>query len=522
MNAVKVEIQGGEGSDYVNLINSKTGKADIQLGGLENDGISISGTTINGGLFGTALKFTSASLDIYGGSQINAPIFGKAVQGTLGGTEANYSSFYIGMATIDGDVDVEAEGEQGFAYFYDAKIEGDFAITSKSTGTYSDVTMIQVDIDGDVDIEMGDAADTVTIGGRIGGILRINTGGGNDTIKNNTAARSEIFGGAGHDKIDGGVGDDYLDGGDGNDIINGHNGRDAIVGGAGNDIVRGGTGADRFLLMENARGEYDDAVMDLRSWEDDVRVRFDNYDGFPGIPGNNGVTNFLNNSLSALYRQIDILLGSAATWSSEEVYMVDQAFSTMVARTGNNALLRHPNGSEMTFVQVSNAASYAGMNLPWDSVILLDQTNFSNASRLKQTVFHEIGHNFDSSFENPFINKFYTLSGWTSDPRFVAFQEFISRNPELYALAESPINSFGVYYGAPWWHIRETEFARDYGKSHPIEDWATSFAAVLMNFDRNERMYHTFAGEVNAASTVQRIGAKAAVVDLLFESLGAE
>ncbi len=66
---------------------------------------------------------------------------------------------------------------------------------------------------------------------------------GDDTI-NGDAFGDNLFGNEGNDTLNGGDGDDKLYGGVGNDILNGGLGNDFLYGGSGDDTLRGGSGAD--------------------------------------------------------------------------------------------------------------------------------------------------------------------------------------------------------------------------------------------------------------------------------------
>ncbi|MBA4191057.1 MAG: hypothetical protein C0467_23985 [Planctomycetaceae bacterium] len=72
----------------------------------------------------------------------------------------------------------------------------------------------------------------------------ISAGAGNDTIINNSAFISFIYGGMGNDTIYGGTNTDYIFGGSGADKLYGRNGNDTIWGGGGVDVVSGGAGTN--------------------------------------------------------------------------------------------------------------------------------------------------------------------------------------------------------------------------------------------------------------------------------------
>jgi hypothetical protein len=72
-----------------------------------------------------------------------------------------------------------------------------------------------------------------------------------------------------------------------------------------------------------------------------------------------------------------------------------------------------------------------------------------NALATQQTILHELGHNWDSPDENPSVGQFRSLSGW-------------SRDGNTHRANES------------------TDFARRYGATDALEDFATAFAAHFM------------------------------------------
>ena len=91
--------------------------------------------------------------------------------------------------------------------------------------------------------DLGDGADTATIGAVASGGVASTGGPGADHLTGGALA-DMIGGGTGDDVIDGGAGDDTLSGDDGKDSITGGDGADSISGGAENDTIDGGAGAD--------------------------------------------------------------------------------------------------------------------------------------------------------------------------------------------------------------------------------------------------------------------------------------
>ena len=81
---------------------------------------------------------------------------------------------------------------------------------------------------------------------RITGIIRVDTFGGNDIIRNETKLPMTAFGGKGNDVIYGGSGADSLYGDEGADGLYGRDGNDYLLGGFGSDYLFGGTGRDHL------------------------------------------------------------------------------------------------------------------------------------------------------------------------------------------------------------------------------------------------------------------------------------
>jgi hypothetical protein len=81
-------------------------------------------------------------------------------------------------------------------------------------------------------------------------------------------------------------------------------------------------------------------------------------------------------------------------------------------------------------------------------------------------VYHEIGHNWDGFPANPVWYQFVSLSGWTND-----LSTYLA-DPGAYVLSTDQ----------SWWHSKSASFARDYAKTNPYEDYASSFQAYFLQF----------------------------------------
>jgi hypothetical protein len=150
-----------------------------------------------------------------------------------------------------------------------------------------------------------------------------------------------------------------------------------------------------------------------------------------------------------------------ASWTDEDVQVVDEAFAVLQQRQGNNILLRTSAGNEMQYVRLGETESKFAA---WNSG---DTQQFSNnifevdENWTHQAVYHEIGHNWDT--ENPKWNTFTGLSGWTEEDK-------------------SDDASFTLSDDEKWFYENSADFAKDYGKTNPREDFATSFAAFFMDY----------------------------------------
>jgi hypothetical protein len=111
----------------------------------------------------------------------------------------------------------------------------------------------------------------------------------------------------------------------------------------------------------------------------------------------------------------------------------------------------------MTFNRQSGTGS--GYNSGGD-IYLTDGVMNGNSLWETGYVLHEIGHNWDD--ENPQWTSFLALSNWTqtdpNDPSYIQTTR----------------------YGETWWYRTSPDFASDYAKSHPFEDFAESFAAYFL------------------------------------------
>ncbi len=336
--------------------------------------------------------------------------------------------------------------------------------------------------EGGMDTLLGEAGEDTLYGGLLGDRLE----GGEDP--------DELWGEDGPDVILGGAGDDQAWGGQGGDILEGNNGSDTLRGGDGPDRVYGGGSDDELYGGPGKDGLWGAAGTDTLTGGDGAD-RFlmhevkDEFDVITTIADVDVVVAFANGDEETLKG----VTYAAAVWSDDEVIEVDAAFAEMVQRTGNNTLLRRKSGKELTFHRVGAVIDVreniddpffaAGWNSNNGNITLADST-FISAEFTHQTVFHEIAHNWDD--ENDEWGDWKDLSGW--------------QRGGLFGLGE-------------WQHDADAVFARDYGETNPLEDFATSFAAVFM-FDMGE----TYSGE-GAISSLEEIEEKVDFIHAFLDGL---
>ena len=432
--------------------------ADISLhnGVLEIDGtdnsetITVESKTVSGGFSLPQIQFEHIQVEVKEGS--------KTVK------TASYLRFFVkeldihghgGNDTIRNKTNLPSTIHGG---------RGDDTIV----GGYSSDTIYG---DKGVDYLYGLTGDDTLDGGRKGDWV---FGGPGDDKLEGGRGDDRLFGLDGNDKLKGGKGDDWLYGGSnddtlyggrGDDRLFGESGNDGLFGGKGQDDLWGGMDADRFLTqLEVIDGVFVDDTVHDRAGED-ARIGF--------VDDTDGATRSGDNY-------------TPGAWADEEIIKVDQALAVLHEATGNTELLETSSDQVLLFVRVG---SCGGCDTPaWNNgsmIFYADGTFDSDDAWVHQTVWHEIGHNWDD--ENPEWEDFLSMSGWkqslTEVDKFSGrFQE--SKDKEWY------------------YDPRGESFVRDYGATNPREDFATSFAAYF-----SAVAGETYAGERHSFATV--VGANA-------------
>jgi Raf kinase inhibitor-like YbhB/YbcL family protein len=343
---------------------------------------------------------------------------------------------------------------------------------------------------------------------------------GNDSFTNDTNIASDAYGGAG---------DDTLRGGGGND---------GLFGGTGTDQLYGRGGADRFLRMSGTNPVMDktdeDAVLVFRS----------------GRAGTDGA--------------------APKNWDPAEIERLDAAFAVLHRETGNTRLLKRHDGTEITVYRAG--AGVMGTNFNNGEINIGDNGLRGNYETTVANVYHEIAHNWDD--ENPNWVRFMALSGWTQTPpsnpgtqlnrdaNMVITVRGYTFRPDAqggygadeggtatltkaqgvgYELKEpngdrTVYNTEGVltqysvgpaenrlrytrsreYDGkggwvlSSWWYRTDAQFASDYARSSPMEDFAESFAAYFLQREgknwQDYRPSDTFKGPDDIKGKIDLIG----------------
>ncbi len=275
-----------------------------------------------------------------------------------------------------------------------------------------------------------------------------------------------LYGYDGDDELHGNSGKDYLFGMDDNDILyggprndwlDGGADNDGLFGGDGTDTVYGRSGADRFLSWRNENGKDPDSLRDVRS--EDAIVTFQ---GSPAVTGLR---------FQGLQGSYDFAAGQ---WNDFEIRKIDVALHNLHHHVGNTRLLKKSNRDRVTFVRMgtqltfplepsfgNNPVTINGFN--GGGRITMVDSSFTTDDELVETVYHEMGHNWDQRKENAWISDFRELSGWVQS----------DKQPSSMHVA-----STGT--GDNWWFLSGSDFARGYGMQNPYEDYATTWETYFM------------------------------------------
>ena len=486
----EVRLNGSSNDNHMNAIAFTLG--NVSLYGNAGKDVLI------GGSHGNYLSGGSDADKLYGNGSIDK-LYGNRGDDTLyGGTGNDWLYGGAGQDVLYGGGDNDTlkggydddwlYGEQGDDHLYGGRHNDIMFGGSGNNDTLYGST--------GADVLYGDAGQDVLYGG-----------GNNDTLYGSTGA-DVLYGNAGQDVLHGGENNDTLYGSTGNDWLYGDAGQDVLYGGEHIDTLKGGSGDDLLYGgqgVDYLYGEQHDDIMFGGSGGDflyggtghDQLLGGADSDWLEGNPGNDGLFGGSETDMLLgggdmdryLYEVEDWMIGysndtdvkivfqdttetttitydgtdhvyTAASWSDEDVQVIDEAFAVLQKKQGNNTLLRLSDGSEMTYLRLgATTSNFSGWNS--DGVIKLSDKTFSDGDNwTHQTIYHEVGHNWETT--NPDWDGFKDLSGWTETDKSADANFVLSTNGD-------------------WYHETAATFARDYGKTNPKEDFATSFSAYFMD-----------------------------------------
>jgi hypothetical protein len=321
------------------------------------------------------------------------------------------------------------------------------------------------------DVLEGNSGRDTLLGGRHADVLR---GGSNHDKLYGQRGRDVLHGGTGNDLLDGGSSADVLRGDEGNDHLKGRSGRDDLYGNLGDDTLRGYSGDD---------GLFGGAGSDvLRGGGHDDRILWQAGDTIQGHQSRDAKIEFTSGDKD---------------WSDAEIESVDEAFKTLHESTGNTRLLKRRYGRNLTFErwgEIEEDPAIAGQN---SDRLARIRVSDNGVGLLLQTVFHEIGHNWEN--EGPDWTPFKAISGWT--------QFNNPNNPNL-------IEAEGGY---GWYFDSSAEFASDYAATSPKDDFASTFALHFM--DTAGLTYDSFGRHQSNAAAISAVQTKVQVIDNLVSFL---
>ncbi len=352
--------------------------------------------------------------------------------------ERGSGELHVFARTIKGqnlDILGPRDGDVKFRRFQTLNVDGieteDIWITGRDLSSEGDtVTLKNATPTDQFQIKMYAGDDKVTLEQSSGATL-VDGGDGNDTL----------LGSDGPDSLVGGNGDDFLSGGNHNDTLVGGTGNDGLWGGPAIDTINDGGGLDRFYDRGQDAGDLGGVSPGF-----DVAIKLK--DGMATSDWFHG------------------------TWDNEKLLPVDASLLLLQQRTGNNALVQGANGETLEFTIYGESRGderAAGWNAGSGKMALtaVAYDPIYGDDWTMQVVLHEVGHNWDELSENGYIGMFQAMSGWATMPS--GSGDWVVANR----------------YGETWfWNadLDSATFVREYGKVHPVEDWATHFAYYMMAY----------------------------------------
>ena len=476
----EIHFNGNEGDD---LFRNSTHRTSVVDGGVGNDQLI--------GGWGADVLFGGGGRDIIAGRFGSDMIDGYSGHDTLrGGSGDDHIEGGSGDDIITGGagsntIDAGAGDDIVFGGSGQDVIDGSAGNDLLYAGSGDDIVQGG---DGNDLIRGGSGADEID-GGL--GNDRVNGDRGNDTLSGSEGI-DRIFGGVGDDDLYGGDDNDFLFGGSGadllvgddgddtlygeggRDILLGRDGQDALYGGLGEtDQVEGGRGADRILSLVDQNDRLEELILGLSN--EDAIVRFENLSNHTvDITGIGNVT------------------FTSQAWTDAEVRLIDQALNVLHKHVDGTALLKTSRGVALRFQRVGDLIGQSFEIGGWNEngTIGLSNSAFRTDLRALAVTYHEVGHNWDQRNENPLIADFQAISRWQN----------------------SPGSGLTLATGRGAWHYSDgaSEFAREYGRWSPFEDYATTWETY---FTAN---YH---GSNGWRGTDTIVAEKFANLDAFFEQL---
>jgi len=427
-NVTSIQIDLKEGDDRLDIGKGIGGV--YVLGGLGNDTI-IGGagadTLVSGG--GKDLVFGGLGDDRIDGGPTSDRLFGEDGADRIYGGESNDHMEGGGgvdrLFAEDGN-DVLAGGSSN----------------DKLYGNAGNDTILGM---GQNDLMNGDEGDDLLLGGD--GFDTMHGADGDDSL-DGEKADDQVFGDAGFDTVTGGNGVDIVHGGDendtlhgadgndslfgddGNDFEYGENGLDFLDGGAGSDSLSGGTAEDSLNGGPGVDALFGGVDADVLTGNEDAD-RFYSYD-------DDAHTDVASEDALMGFKDVDV------RWTEDEIWQIDKGFAMLQSRTNNTRLLKFASGDTPVFRRVADLGEDTlATNDGQGEMNIADLAFTEPTIPAHITVIHELAHNWDETDENPSFGDFVEISHW----RKVAGE---------------------------WTFTPGTEFAREYGKTNPLEDFATS------------------------------------------------
>jgi Ca2+-binding RTX toxin-like protein len=506
-------VWGGDGGDAifggdgVDRLYGQLG-TDFVVGGAGNDflygnedGDTIWGQQGNDSIYGHAGADSILAGDgvdtVYGGDS-NDTIYGDDGDDTIygesgdddlhGGDGVDYITGYYGNDTLNGDADTDwLLGEYGDDFLY-GYTGNDYLFGGYNNDTlygYTGNDFLSGD-DGD-DSLSGYSGDDDLYGGNGADDL---DGGSDDDLLEGGDHNDNLEGSTGNDTLRGQNGDDNLYGSGGEDVLDGGAGDDGLYGGIDQDTLTGGSGSDRFLehtwIDSFIPPGYPFPVPYL-AWgasmtdfaDEDARIGFQD--------GEQQTFHFAGQDGAYTY--------AGGTWLQSEIETIDSALAVLHHTTGNDNLLEKSDGSGMFFRRygdlIAATGSFSAGAVNAGSYIGFFANTFGGTGdQVRATVFHEVGHNWDTEYD---AVGWQSLSGWVHSAT--------SPGPEWTQAHDA---------SGEWWYLtsHQNDFARDYGRTNPNEDFATCFGSYFMGL----------AG-LDASPAIDDIPAKKAFIEQMLDDL---